>query len=86
MNAKYKVEVPADVRKQIKKLPEPFRKRTLRVLIELETQPRPSGVKKLKVHKNRYRVRISDPRSIYEIEDTVLRVLVIAVAHRSEAY
>ena len=33
-----------------------------------------------------YRIRIGDYRAIYTIEDDILRVLVVKVAHRKEVY
>jgi len=47
----------------------------------LEENPRPPGSKKLKGRAG-YRLRIGDYRVIYEIEDNILRVIVIDVGHR----
>jgi mRNA interferase RelE/StbE len=33
-----------------------------------------------------YRYRIGDYRLIYSIDDELMQVLVVAIAHRSEAY
>ncbi len=33
-----------------------------------------------------YRYRMGDYRVIYAIEDELVRVLIVAIAHRSEAY
>ena len=51
----------------------------------LEDDPRPVGVKKLSGHEG-YRIRIGDYRVLYEIEDTVKKVLVFAIRHRKDAY
>jgi len=51
----------------------------------LEENPRPPGSKKLKGRAG-YRLRIGDYRVIYEIEDNILRVIVIDVGHRKDIY
>jgi len=48
--------------------------------------PRPVGCKKLQGSSNNYRIRIGDYRIIYKIEDSVLRVYVVGVANRKDAY
>ncbi len=52
----------------------------------LAAAPRPAGCKKLKGYKNSYRIRAGDYRIIYEVEDKILRILVIAVGHRKDVY
>ena len=49
-------------------------------------RPRPSGAKKLVGGEGEWRVRTGDYRIGYEIHDTVLRVLVVAVGHRRDIY
>jgi mRNA interferase RelE/StbE len=51
----------------------------------LESDPRPSDVKKLKNH-DAWRIRVGDYRVIYEIRDRDLIVVVIKVGHRREVY
>ena len=52
----------------------------------LADQPRPSGAKKLMGGGGEWRVRTGDYRVIYEIDDDVLHILVVAVGHRSDIY
>ncbi len=82
----YEIEIKPSAKKQLDALPSTVIRRAEAAIDALAQTPRPSGVKKLKGYKNRWRVRVSDDRIIYEIEDTVLRVLVVYVLHRSEAY
>jgi mRNA interferase RelE/StbE len=56
------------------------------VLDELAHDPRPSGVKKLQGLDDTYCVRVGDYRVVYEIQDNLLIVLVLSVAHRREVY
>ncbi len=53
---------------------------------QLEQDARPSGCKKLAGEPDLYRIRISDYRIVYQVNDPKLTVLVLAIAHRSEVY
>jgi len=76
---------PAAVR-QLRKL-DPVARRRVQAAIELlAEQPRPSGAKKLVGGDGEWRVRTGQYRIIYEIHDTVLFVLVVAVGHRRDIY
>lgn len=52
----------------------------------LAAEPRPSGCKKLRGEKSRWRLRVGDYRVIYSIDDRAHVVDVIAIRHRREAY
>jgi mRNA interferase RelE/StbE len=62
-----------------------IRRRILQEIDRLSDTPRPPGCKKLK-GRDAYRIRVGDYRVVYEVRDDVLVVLVVRVAHRSEAY
>ncbi len=51
----------------------------------LAVEPRPPGCQKL-TGQERYRVRVGRYRVVYEIQDEVLLVIVVAVAHRKGVY
>lgn len=51
----------------------------------LAVNPRPRGCRKLS-SSEQYRIRVGDYRVLYEIEDDVLRVLVVKVGHRRDVY
>lgn len=55
------------------------------IIDALAIQPRPSGVVKLEGGEF-YRVRSGDYRIIYQIDDDVLRVLIVTVGNRREVY
>jgi mRNA interferase RelE/StbE len=82
---RYQVILPKSVQKELDHLPDDVAKRILARLTELETNPRPSDVKKLK-GRDAWRIRVGDYRVIYEIFDRVLQVIVITVGHRREIY
>jgi len=82
----YRVEVaPAAVR-QLRKLDRPAQRRLQAAIELLAVEPRPSAAKKLVGGNGEWRVRTGDYRIVYEIHDSVLLVLVIAVGHRREIY
>ncbi len=83
--AKYSVFILPSAQKEISKLPKPIQNKILKVLIALGENPRPVGCKKL-VGVDAWRVRVSDYRIVYSIEDHILKIEVIRVAHRKDVY
>ena len=61
-----------------------MRARLLDAIELLAHSPRPDGVKKLTSTENAWRIRVGDYRIIYSIEDDILVVTVVRVAHRRE--
>ena len=83
----YVVEFSPAARRQLRKLDPPILKRILRRIEKLEKQPRPKSAKKLQGSSELlYRVRESDYRIVYSIEDDRLIVLVVRIGHRGEVY
>ncbi len=82
----YQINIKKTALKQINALPENLKNRVLLQIDELENNPRPSGCKKLKGRKDRYRLRVSDYRIIYSINDRQLTIYVLQVGHRREIY
>ena len=82
---RYRVILPKSVQKELDRLPDDVVRRILARLAELETNPRPADVKKLK-GRSAWRIRVGDYRVIYEIRDRELQILVITVGHRREIY
>lgn len=84
-NKRYTVVVTAAVKKTILKLPSSIAGRLENHLLQLENDPRPAGCKKLK-GRNAWRIRVGDYRIIYEIEDNILRIIVVDIGHRKDIY
>ena len=59
--------------------------KVLEALVSLSENPRPNGCKKL-VGTDSWRFRVGEYRIVYSIEDNVLLIEVIRVAHRKEVY
>lgn len=72
--------------RQLRKLDSGARLRIQAAVELLADEPRPPGAKKLVGGDGAWRIRTGDYRVIYEIDDGVLIVLVLAVGHRREIY
>lgn len=81
----YTVIIPKPVQKQLSRLPANIAPLIIDQLSALEKNPRPTGCKKL-ADREAWRVRVRDYRIIYEIEDRVLRIIVVSIGHRREIY
>jgi mRNA interferase RelE/StbE len=69
----------------LRKIHRPDQERIREKIDALANDPRPPGVTAL--HGQPYlRLRVGDYRVLYEVQDKVLLVLVIRVAHRREVY
>ena len=63
-----------------------LRRRITSALHGLSENPRPVGSIKLSDPEALYRIRVGDYRVLYQIQDAILLVLVVRIAHRREVY
>ncbi len=84
--AVYEVLLSKAARKQLYTLPVFVHNKIIEDISALTSSPRPPGCIKLKGYKNAWRIRVGDYRVIYEIQDQVLLVIVIAIGHRKNIY
>jgi mRNA interferase RelE/StbE len=82
----YTVDVKASARKELEALQDNVLSRVVRKLESLADNPRPPGCKKLKNHKDLWRIRIGNWRVLYIIDDAAKLVSVTRIAHRREVY
>jgi len=83
----YSVEMTRPAQRQLEKLDASTLRKVTRRIDRLAEDPRPSGVVKLTdASPPIYRVREGQFRVLYTIADEKLLVLIVRVAHRSEAY
>lgn len=82
----YRIKVSPSAARQLRKLDVAARRRIQAAVELLAQEPRPSGAKKLVGGDGEWRVRTGDYRIVYEINDGILVVLVLAVGHRREIY
>ncbi|WP_305951850.1 type II toxin-antitoxin system RelE/ParE family toxin [Emticicia oligotrophica] len=90
---KYEVIIKPSVFKDLSKLQDEIVEKIFEKIEQLAENPRPSGCKKLKNskqinsnYKSLYRIRFTDYRIVYAIEDSIITVTVVAVGHRREIY
>jgi mRNA interferase RelE/StbE len=83
--AEYTVTLSKTVRKQLDLLPERDFKTIIETLQSLAREPRPAGCLKLR-GRHGFRVRCGNYRIIYEIHDSLLVVLILAIGHRKDIY
>jgi mRNA interferase RelE/StbE len=83
----YRIEFDRRVKKDLKSVPMQEVNRIQTAISDLAHTPHPPGCKKLKGKNHEYfRIRVSDYRIIYTVENSVLLIIVICIGHRKEIY
>lgn len=82
----YRIELTRAAARDLTALPKVLLKQLDACILGLASDPLPPGVKKLTNSDGLYRVRVSDYRIIYRIEEDILTILVIKIGHRREVY
>ena len=83
--ARYEVRFRKSVAKDLDPIPKRDVQRILKAIEALAAEPRPPQSRKLS-GTEKYRLRCGVYRVLYEIQDEVLLVCVVKVAHRKDAY
>jgi len=82
----HELYVGSAAERDLKRLsPEDF-KRVTRVIKRLAQDPRPAGCRKISGSTNDYRIRVSNLRVIYELDDVERAVRIMRVRQRDVAY
>lgn len=81
----YQLLIEKQVQKQLEKIPVPDYQRVKNAIIDLAKNPRPEGYKKLKGRPG-YRIRQGNYRIVYDINDHILTVFILAAGHRKDIY
>ena len=84
--AKYDLLISHSADKTFKRLPAKEARRVATAIEKLAIDPRPQGCRKLSGEGDTYRVRVGVYRIIYEVEDRLLRILVLKIGHRKDVY
>ncbi|MDD5286394.1 MAG: type II toxin-antitoxin system RelE/ParE family toxin [Desulfuromonadaceae bacterium] len=82
----YRIELTKAAERDLTAAPKPMLKRLDACILGLADDPLPPGVKKLRNSDGLYRLRVSDYRIIYRIEQDVLTILIVKIGHRKEVY
>lgn len=83
--ANYKIIFKRSVRKDFKLIPKADVRRILDRINQLAENPRPPQSEKL-VNDEKYRIRQGNYRILYIIEDEIITITVVKVAHRRDVY
>ncbi len=83
--ASYSLEIKRSAAKELAQVPPKDRGRIIARIQALAEDPRPVAAEKLS-GQERYRVRQGDYRILYEIEDQILRIMVVKIGHWRDVY
>lgn len=81
----YEIQYAPSFEKDLRSIPKQDRRKILKRIGSLASNPRPAGAIKL-TGKSVYRVRQGDYRIVYDLIDRKLVVLVLGVGHRRDVY
>ena len=82
----YQVRFSRAARKNLRRLSNRDRERVIQAAEDLVSDPRPRGAEPMKNTPGLLRIRVGDYRIIYQVQEEILRVLVVRVGHRREVY
>lgn len=83
----YEIEWTAPALRELRKLDKPIARRVLTAITKLGGGPRPPGVRALTGQPSgTMRLRIGDYRVVYVVQDDLILVTVVRIAHRREVY
>ncbi len=84
--ANYSLEIKHSAQRELDALDDAVFLRIDRKILTLADNPRPAGCKKLRGHKDQWRIRVGDWRVVYLIDDEAKLITITRVAHRREVY
>jgi len=82
----YEVVLRPAAQRALRRADRPKQRRLVNAMTDLETDPRPQGVKALKGQRELLRIRVGHYRVVYEVRDRELVAYVLNVGHRSKIY
>ncbi len=83
----YKIRFASRAKRELAKAPTGIKERISKRIDGLAEEPRPSDVKALKgKSRGQMRIRVGNYRIIYKIDEAIITVMVIRIAHRHEIY
>jgi mRNA interferase RelE/StbE len=83
--AAYSVQIKKSAAKELEAVPKKDREKLVAKIRSLAIDPRPVGSQKL-AGDEKYRIRQGVYRVLYEVDDTIVVVTVVRVAHRRQVY
>ena len=86
MSDRYTLFIRRSAEKEIERLPTKIRRQVNGKVLELEANPRPHDVKRLRGRERMFRVDSGEYRIVYEIDDNRKSVTILTVQHRKDVY
>ena len=83
--ANYDLRIKPSAVKELEALHTKDRRRIVKKIQDLASEPRPPGCEKLS-GRDRYRIRQGNFRILYEIQDREMTVVVVKIGHRRDVY
>ena len=83
---RYRIEVKRSVAKALKKITAPDRKRICERIDALANELPNPDTTKMKGDNPFHKVRVGNYRIIYEIQDTMMLILIVKIGHRKDIY
>ncbi len=83
----YRILIDTRAAKQLESLPKNIVQRVDKAILDLASDPRPPGTKRLrgKIQEG-WRIRVGAYRILYRIDDATREVRIFAIGHRREIY
>ena len=82
----YEIRFKKSSRKELESLDNKTQRRIVSAIESLALNPMPQGASKLKAPVPLWRIRVGSFRVLYEIQNSVLLVYVVKIAHRNDVY
>jgi len=82
---RYEVSILRRAQKELASLPMEAYEQVKDVILSLAKEPRPARCKKLTARQG-WRIRVSDYRILYEIDDAQHTILILHIGHRRDIY
>ncbi len=82
----YTINWKSSAVKELSSIPKQYAKKIIESIDKLQYLPRSPDCRKLRVFNNIYRIKISNYRVIYSIQDNILLIEIIKIGHRKEVY
>ncbi|MDR1295657.1 MAG: type II toxin-antitoxin system RelE/ParE family toxin [Bifidobacteriaceae bacterium] len=83
---RYAITWTSAATRHLRKLPKHAQQRIVAIVELLSNAPRPAKAIKLTDEQDLWRIRTGDYRIVYHIEDKMLVIVVVKVAHRRDVY
>ena len=82
----FRIEFTKSAAKELRNIPKSAQKRIAKKIDALNENPSDPTQTKMKGNNPFHRMRVGNYRIVYEIQDDILRILIIKIGHRKDVY